>query len=590
MPTYKFASKELSINNAKAFVTALNASDGRSTKNSTILYAAIGKASDWASEPTAPEATGDIQNISYETQRNFIGAKKVDTGSVSHVTNRYDWESGTVYDMYRDKTDNLSSKKFYVLTDEFNVYKCLYNNKGSASTVKPTGFVTSAFTTSDGYTWKYMYTISLGNAEKFLTSVHMPVQTLSTVDASPEQTRQNAVQNASVNGSIEIIETNASGTGYKQVETGVVETGGKLTLRISGDGVSSVEGYYNGSSVYIKSGTGLGQLRKIIKWNGPTKTLTVNSAFQTTPNTDSRVVISPSVTIIGDGKSAQAYSKVNAATGAIANVQVINTGQYYTKAVAKITANSIHGSGASANVIISPKGGHGSDAITELGGDKICLNVKIEGSEGVSSTGAGYIPANTEFRSISILKDPILKVNSNNVHQAVEAIANTSNSPSTLRLTTRAGISYVSMDGTDPVNALSAKNIITNERRRLSAELGTLEFVTDLGPVQRLASALPNAVQASNAEIVFIREDETKSDASFFTMYINNVNSYGEQEAFTKDDIILEQSSTAQVATVESIKGPEANTFSGEVLYTENFQAVTRAVDQQEDIKIILDF
>ncbi len=146
------------------------------------------------------------------------------------------------------------------------------------------------------------------------------------------------------------------------------------------------------------------------------------------------------------------------------------------------------------------------------------------------------------------------------------------------------------MDGTEQVKGFSVKNIKTNEGRRLSAEIGTLEFVTDLGPVQRLASSLSNAVQASNAEIVFIREDETKSDASFFTMYINNVNSYGEQEAFTKDDIILEQSSTAQVATVESIKGPEANTFSGEVLYTENFQAVTRAVDQQEDIKIILDF
>ena len=115
MPTYRFASKELSINNAKAFVTALNASDGRSTKNSTILYAAIGKASNWPSEPTAPDATGDIQNISYETQRNFIGAKKVDTGSVSHVANRYDWESGTVYDMYRDKTDNLSSKKVNII-------------------------------------------------------------------------------------------------------------------------------------------------------------------------------------------------------------------------------------------------------------------------------------------------------------------------------------------------------------------------------------------------------------------------------------------------------------------------------------------
>lgn len=593
MATYRFASKELSINNAKAFVTALNETDGRATKNSTILYAAIGKSSNWDTEPNAPIVDSSLQNYSNETKRNFIGAKKIDTGSVSHVTSRYDWESGTVYDMYRDITQNLDSKKYYVVTNDFNVYKCIYNNKGGASTVKPTDRGTGAVTLSDGYTWKYMYTISLGEAEKFMTSVHIPVQTLTNSNGSPEQVDQIAVQNAAVNGSIEVIETTSTGSGYQQVDTGIVETGGRLSLRISpdtGSTVSSVTGFYNGSSVYIKSGTGTGQLRKIVKWNGPTKTLTVNAAFTTTPNTDSRVIISPSATVIGDGKSAQAYTKVNTTTGLIANVSVINVGSGYTKAKVKITANSIHGSGATANVVISPAGGHGSDAVTELSADKICLNVKMDGDVGVSSTGAGYIPANTEFRSVSILKDPVLKVNSNNVHQAVETIANTSNSPASLRLTSRATISYVSVDGTTPVNQLYAKGVITNERRRLSAELGTLEFVTELGPTQRKAAALTNAVQASNAEIVYIRDDELKSDVSFYTMYINNVNGYGEQEPFVKDDVILEKTSNTSVATIESFKGPEANTFSGEILYTENFGAVTRAVDQTEDIKIILDF
>ena len=53
-----------------------------------------------------------------------------------------------------------------------------------------------------------MYTISLGQLNKFLTATHMPVQTLTSSDGGAEQTNQLAVQNASVNGAIQVIETN----------------------------------------------------------------------------------------------------------------------------------------------------------------------------------------------------------------------------------------------------------------------------------------------------------------------------------------------------------------------------------------------
>tara|TARA_R110000737_G_scaffold75064_1_gene104489 strand:+ start:12083 stop:13861 length:1779 start_codon:yes stop_codon:yes gene_type:complete len=590
---YRYATKDLSINNAQAFVKALNATDGSSTKNSVILYAVLGNTADWVDEPEPSFVLDTEQNLQYEQHRRFIGAKKIDVGSVSHVVPRYDWGSGTVYSMYRDTDSDMFQRQYYVLTDQYNVYKCLYNNKGSASTVKPTGFSTLPFTTSDGYSWKYLYTISLGEADKFLTSVHMPVKTIVTPDTSPEQTRQQAVQNAAVNGAIEIVETVNLGSGYHQVANAVVEVGGRNTLKISGagdGGASPIQGFYNGASVYVSSGTGVGQLRRIVHWSGSTKTLTVNTAFSTTPNTDSRVIISPTVTIIGDGSNAQAYSRVNPATGSIANVSVISVGSQYTRAKAIITSNSIHGSGATANAVISPVGGHGSNPVRELAADKILLNVQFNGSEGVSATGAGYIPSNTEFRTLSILKDPVLKVNSNNVFVEVEAIANTSNSPSTLRFTTRATISYTSMDGNVPVNALVADNIITNERNRLAAEIGTLEFVTTLGSVQRKSDSLSNALQGANAHIVYIREDETQSDSSFYNAYLNSVQSYSNHVAFTKDDILLNSASETPVATIEAIVGPEANTFSGEILYTENIRAVSRTPEQIEDIKIILDF
>jgi len=594
MAVYKYATKDLSINAAKSFLyNATHDEDSSTEKKSMILYVCLGHNKEWPNEPTPITPPDNEQHLSYEHYREMIGCRRVTSSDMSHVTQRYDWTSGTVYSMWRDTDTDMYERSYYVLTDEYNVYKCLYNNKGSASTVKPSGFSTLPFTTSDGYTWKYMYTVSLSEANKFLTPSYIPVKTIETGDGSTESDRQLAVQNTAVNGAIHVVETVQVGSGYHYIANGVVEAGGRDDIRLSAAGdnpPSPIDNYYNGSSIYIQSGTGAGQLRRIIDYDGSTKTFTVNTAFQTTCNTDSRVIISPSCTIIGDGQGAKAYTRVNISTGAISNVQVIAVGSGYSRAQALITSNSIHGSGATANVVISPTGGHGSNPIRELYADKIMMNIQFNGVEGVSANGNGYIPSNTEFRSISLLSDPVLKCDSNNNFITVERIANTSNSPATLRMMTRLTISYNQMDGSTPQNPLVVGDTITNERNRLRAELGTLEFVTELGQTARESAALTNAVLAANADIVYIREDETESDPSFYSVYINNVESYSDYAAFTKDDVILKSTSDTQVATVESIKGPEANTFSGEILYVEHIQAVTRDPEQTEDIKIILDF
>lgn len=600
MAVYKYATKDLSINAAKAFLR--NASmvageasdgDGRSTKRSMILYACIGHTKEWPNEPTPTVPPDNEQNLSFDHHRELIGCRKITPGDMSHVAPRYDWASGTVYSMYRDADIDMYDRAYYVLTDEYNVYKCLYNNKGAASTIKPSGFSTLPFTTSDGYTWKYMFTVTMSEANKFMTPSFIPVKYIETGDGSTESDRQLAVQNAAVNGAIYVVETVQVGSGYHYLANGVVEAGGREDIRLSAAGdnpPSPIDNYYNGSSIYIQSGTGAGQLRRIIDYNGSTKTFTVNTAFQTTCNTDSRAIISPTITIIGDGQGAKAYSRVNTATGAISNIQVIAVGSGYTRAHALITANSIHGSGATANVVMSPTGGHGRDPIRELYADKIMLNVQFNGIEGLSANGNGYIPSNTEFRSISLLADPVLKCDSNNNFVALESVANTSNSPATLRTMTRLTISYNQMDGSTPKNPLAVGDIITNERNRLRAELGQLEFVTELGASARQAAALANAVQGANGNVVYIREDETVADPSFYSVYINNKESYSDYPAFTKDDVILKSTSDTQIATVEAIKGPEANTYSGEILFVEHIQAVTRDPEQTEDIKIILDF
>jgi hypothetical protein len=72
---------------------------------------------------------------------------------------------------------SLDQAKFYVLTTEFNVYKCLYNNNNVGSAYMPTGTPVEPIELNDGYIWQFMYTIPLSLRNKFLTKTHMPVTT-----------------------------------------------------------------------------------------------------------------------------------------------------------------------------------------------------------------------------------------------------------------------------------------------------------------------------------------------------------------------------------------------------------------------------
>lgn len=71
---------------------------------------------------------------------------------------------------------SLDTAKFYCITpNDNNVYKCIDNNGGAESTVNPYGISYSNITTSDGYVWKYMYTVPTALANKFSTITDIPV-------------------------------------------------------------------------------------------------------------------------------------------------------------------------------------------------------------------------------------------------------------------------------------------------------------------------------------------------------------------------------------------------------------------------------
>lgn len=196
---------------------------------STLLYVTIGKNTPWANDSLPPNANDSIydQNIFWN---NLISGKKITGNDVSLVTKRVDWTSGTVYDQYDDIANNLfnSTTNFYVLTDDYNVYKCLFNNNGQPSTVKPTYISFNTVSVeSDGYIWKYMLTLGNRDRSRFLTDQWMPLKKLTVDDGSLQfQTQQGAID-----GSLDVILVTNGGTNYSNASN--------LSIIISGDGTGA---------------------------------------------------------------------------------------------------------------------------------------------------------------------------------------------------------------------------------------------------------------------------------------------------------------------------------------------------------------
>lgn len=141
----------------------------------------------------------------------------------SFVIETYNWTSGQVYNAYDSNVP--SQEKFYVANSLNEVFLCVQTGKNSSgvaqgSTVEPLSSSAAAFNgkgksfaTTDGYVWRYLYTMSGSQVNFFKTNEYMPVQTVRTATVA-EQTEQKALQDGSTHGEIIGIAIDSGGTGY----------------------------------------------------------------------------------------------------------------------------------------------------------------------------------------------------------------------------------------------------------------------------------------------------------------------------------------------------------------------------------------
>ena len=336
----------------------------------------------------------------------IIAAKIVSLTDVSHVIKRLDWTSGTIYDEYDHEQDDLIDKNFFVMTDQYNVYKCISNNRGAQSTDKPTAQGVSIIDgANDGYRWQFMYEVTQADVLKYVTTDWIPVKYLTSNDGS----NQFLVQQAAVDGALEHIDVVTVGSGYNLMDEGTAQAAAATSITLRATASSTADAYV-GSTVYIVSATaGAGQQAIISAYNNTTKVATV-PAWGTTPTGTITYQVRPTVTISHGSETpvptTTATARVSAISGdTIIKITMTNIGAGYRSATAVLSSGGTSPTHATLSPRIGPKGGHGANAKTELGGAYVMINIRLVGTE------AGVFETGDDFRKVILLANPLQESN-----------------------------------------------------------------------------------------------------------------------------------------------------------------------------------
>jgi hypothetical protein len=366
--------------------------DDVSASNSSY-YVAFGRGYEWPDDYDPPATNSSILTSYLDVSKDLMFGKKLSVSDIQYCARKITWASNTVYDYYDHTDPDLYNREFYVMNSDKRVYKCLYNNRGAPSTVEPTATIaTGDFKTSDGYIWKYMYTINSLQNKKFTSVGSMPV--------IPDY----YVPQYATEGAIHVVVVDSLGNGYEAANGYCDVSVNPSLIKLANSGPSSINGAYNLSTIYIAAGTGRGDYSIISDYTVNTSGKYVTTLTQLN-NIDSTSFykISPTVNIVGDGTGALALSTVNSISGAITSIDVIDNGQGYHYATATIVANTLFGSNCYIHPIISPPGGHGSDVISELGVDRIGISLDINTTDN--------FPEWATYRQVSLLYNPLATAN-----------------------------------------------------------------------------------------------------------------------------------------------------------------------------------
>lgn len=243
------------------------------------------------------------------------------------------------------------------------------------------------------------------------------------------------------------------------------------------------------------------------------------------------------------------------AAGAGYTYGTVNLASGYTFSDAALTtAAAVSGSGGSIEVIISPKGGHGYDAVAELGGHYVMMNTTLTQAEGDDFSTAN------DFRRVGVVVDPY------NYGTSTVATSDTIRQTYSMKFTSVSGTfsvdEKISQTSTGAIGKViewdSDNNIIYYQQERFG-DYGTSgttgAFVAFSG-----ANKVTGATSAA----------------------------YGTPDASADSAVTLPGGNS--ITFTDGYANAELQPDSGKIIYIENRKPISRASDQTEDIKLIVEF
>ena len=487
------------LHNASQFVESFS----EAAKSTYYLF--IGKATPFTSgtsggSDTSPPTPADAVSNEFYRYDSMLAAKLITSSDVSNALPRVNWANSTVFDRYDDQVTSSNTTtsgassiyqgNFYFLTSTNKVYKVLNNNGGTAFSGSEPTSTSTSPFESGGYVLKYMYEITSSEATKFLTTDYMPVSTDSTVSA------------AATDGKIESLAITV-GSGYND---------GTYYFPVFGDGTSQ--------------GTSSGAIVRATVSGG------AFADFGLTAGTD---------TTIHAGGSGYTF----------ANVSLTNV---FSDAALSSSTTVGSGTGAVIRPIISPKDGHGANAVNELGGHFVITNTTLTQAEGDDFTTAN------DFRNVGIVVDP------------------TDFGTSTIATASTRRMTYVV---------------------KFSSNTGN--FDVDEQITEATTGAVGRVVEWDNSrKLLFYQQERfssygTATTTQSFTAFsgANNITGATSGAVGTPSTTGSETVTLAGGNTITLTSGyanPELKFDSGNIIYTENRKPIQRVSDQTEDIKIIIEF
>jgi hypothetical protein len=237
-----------------------------------------------------------------------------------------------------------------------------------------------------------------------------------------------------------------------------------------------------------------------------------------------------------------------------ANVLLGNGNLFSDQALTSAVTTAAGATGA-LEVVLPPQGGHGSDHETELNGKRVMTNIRLTYAEG-----SGDFPVDNDFRRIGIIQDPY------NYGTTTFSTSDTLSGLRAVKITGANADFIVDEQISQTVSGGTAKGTVVSWTLDSgSTTAGVLKYIqtndahTDQGVVRAFESNGANAITGG----------QSAASGNVDTGYA---------------------ATNLGVTFVAGLATPEIENNSGEVIYIENRRLITRAPDQIEDIKLVIEF